>query len=422
MKTIFKSSLFATAILLFFFLGTSSLFAYQGAAVYAQNEDISYDLDLNAVASIFGQSRDLADFEWRLNDPNLQISNLDLNGDYRVDYLRVIETTQYGMHLIVIQAVVGPDMYQDVATIEVSRNGYDNTYVQIVGDPYLYGYNYIIEPYYAYTPVIYSYFWSTRYYRPYYSHYRWGYYPRYYRPWRPMPVHYYRKHVHRYIDRRHRYHYTTVRRNTHARVLHKQVRRNDYARRYPNRSYVNRQHRGVKRNANRKVYGRQAPKGNRQLHQGGNRHMNGQRSQSRNHQYKGGYQNTTRHMSQRKAQSKIGRHNNHSRVSHQQQRAGSRDNATNRHKSGNRQASRSHQTRQSHQKVYRYQNRKSIQARSHSGGKSVRHGGSESRRHNAYQTRSRQTASAQKHTTARSHTASGSHYSGNRGARSREGH
>jgi hypothetical protein len=231
------------AALLMAFL-PSQLSAYDSGYIYSNSDTASYDLDLNAVASIFGQSRDLADFEWRLNDPSLQISNLDLNGDYQVDYLRVIETYRNGIHLVVVQAVVGPNMYQDVATIEVGRANYGNTYVQIVGDPYLYGYNYIIEPYYAYTPAIFSYFWNPRgYYRPYHSHYRWGYYPRRYRPWRPLAAPYYRRHIVRHIDRRHRYRMATTRRNSFARELHKQVRRNDFAIRHPHRAYNRRQQR-----------------------------------------------------------------------------------------------------------------------------------------------------------------------------------
>jgi hypothetical protein len=44
------------------------------------NDEISDNLDLRAVTDIFGDSRNLQDFE-RLNDPELQISNLDLNYD-----------------------------------------------------------------------------------------------------------------------------------------------------------------------------------------------------------------------------------------------------------------------------------------------------------------------------------------------------
>ncbi|MGC4039855.1 MAG: hypothetical protein QM710_03425 [Flavobacterium sp.] len=99
----------------------TSVFAQDRTTVTATNSDISDNLDLRAVASIFGDSKDLGDFEKRLNDPNAQISNLDLNNDNRVDYLRVIETVEGNAHIIVIQAVLGLDTYQDIATVEVER-------------------------------------------------------------------------------------------------------------------------------------------------------------------------------------------------------------------------------------------------------------------------------------------------------------
>ena len=61
------------------------VFAQDRTTVTANNSDISDNLDLRAVASIFGDSADLDDFEKRLNDPKAQISNLDLNGDNQVD-------------------------------------------------------------------------------------------------------------------------------------------------------------------------------------------------------------------------------------------------------------------------------------------------------------------------------------------------
>lgn len=79
--------------------------------VEAYNNDISYYLDLKAVASVFGDSRDLEDFERRINDYDSGISNLDLNGDGYIDYLRVIETSENNVHLVVIQAVLDRDTY-----------------------------------------------------------------------------------------------------------------------------------------------------------------------------------------------------------------------------------------------------------------------------------------------------------------------
>ncbi len=386
-------------IALLFITTTPSLFAYQNSTIYAQNEDISYDLDLNAVASLFGESRDLADFEWRLNDPNLQISNLDLNGDYRVDYLRVIETTRNGIHLIVIQAVVGPNMYQDVATIEVSRGGYDNTYVQIVGDPYLYGYNYIVEPYYVYTPVIFNYFWGPGYHRPYYSHYRWGYYPRHYRPWRPMPAPYYRRHVYKHINKRHRYRTTTVRRNTYARQLHKQVRRNDYARRYPNRSFAKRQHHRGKQSQNRQVHHYQTHNRKQSAHQGRNQQRNMQKSYNRNQHSTGNrYQNTTRTFNRGKGQTHNRVQNNFTRQAHRSHTTRNRHNTTNRHTTASQ-----HPKRQSRGEVHRYQNRKAIQSHSLSKGHTASHRGN-SRAHSTQQKRGTHATSKRNHST-KNHTA-----------------
>ena len=418
-------TLIAAAILIFF-SNTSSLSAYQDSVIYAQNDDISYDLDLNAVASLFGESRDLADFEWKLNDPNLQISNLDLNGDYRVDYLRVIETTQGGLHLIVIQAVVGPDMYQDVATIEVSGSRYGNTYVQIVGDPYLYGSNYIIEPYYVYTPVIFNYFWSPGYYRPYYSHYRWGYYPRHYRPWRPMPTPYYRNHVYKHIDRRHHYRSTTVRRNTHARQLHRQVRRNDYARRYPNRSFVKRRQHPGNRVSNRQMHRHQTPNRKQQLHQGRNQHRTMQKNYNRNQHSTGNrYQNSTRQLNQRKGQAHNRAPNNFTRQTHRSHTSQNRYSTTNRSSSGNRHAAPSRQMRQNYGEAHRYQNRKAIQSHSLSRGHTSAHRGT-ARTHSTQQRRgthatAKRSHPTQNHTaTHRSNSNTRSQAAGNRAARNGE--
>ena len=61
-------------------------FAQDRTTVNATSSEISDNLDLRAIASIFGDSRDLEDFENRLNDPKTQISNLDLNNDNQVDY------------------------------------------------------------------------------------------------------------------------------------------------------------------------------------------------------------------------------------------------------------------------------------------------------------------------------------------------
>jgi len=250
-----KINILVLLLLITLLFNSTQLFARSSTVVYSQNYQIDQDLDLNAVASLFGDSRDLYDFERRLNDPNYQISNLDLNDDGYVDYLRVIETVDRNFHLIVIQAVIGNRRYQDIATIEVNKS-YNQTYVQVIGNSYIYGPNYIIEPNYSYIPQIFRTFWQPRFYHAYRSDYRWRHYPSYYRPWRPVPVPYYRRHIRKHISHRNSYRYRNYRRAKHSRKVHNRVKRNDYAKRYPNRSHKHRasHKKNVKRIDEKKKY------------------------------------------------------------------------------------------------------------------------------------------------------------------------
>ena len=100
--------------------------------INSMNSKISADLDLSAVATLFGEAKNLEDFEMRLNDPELEVSNLDLNNDNRVDYLRVVESIENDSHLVLIQAVVDRDIYQDVATINLEKNNYNSIKIQII--------------------------------------------------------------------------------------------------------------------------------------------------------------------------------------------------------------------------------------------------------------------------------------------------
>ena len=138
-----KTKLLLLSLLTFVF--ATQIQAQNRTSVNAMNAEISDNLDLRAVASIFGDSKDLQDFERRLNDPELQISNLDLNNDNEVDYLRVIETVENRTHLIIIQSVLDEDVYQDVATIDVEKGRNNKIHVQVIGDVFMYGENYILS-------------------------------------------------------------------------------------------------------------------------------------------------------------------------------------------------------------------------------------------------------------------------------------
>ena len=234
MKNLIKPKF--TVVLVYLLMQVLNLHAQDITYVDATSDEISQNLDLEAVASIFADSKDLEEFEYALNDPESQISNLDLNEDDQVDYLRVMESAENDTHVVAIQAVLGDDLYQDVATIEVDKDSKNKTSVQFVGDVYLYGPNYIIEPVYVYRPGIFKFFWRP-YYRPYRSVYRWGYYPKHWHYWRPYQVRHYTKHVHVHINVKHSFHRTHIRKSIAAVNVHRSNRRNDFALKYPTKSY-----------------------------------------------------------------------------------------------------------------------------------------------------------------------------------------
>jgi hypothetical protein len=198
-----------------------SVHAEDVTTVEAESSEIAENLDLNAVASVFGEAENLEDFEKKLNDPDTQISNLDLNEDGEVDYLRVLETSKGDTHLVTIQAVIGKDKYQDVATVDVEKDS-----VQVVGDVAMYGPSYIVEPVYVHPPVIFVFFWGPLY-HPWHSPYYWGYYPPYYRPWRPYPRAHYHRNVNVHINVNNTYNVTSVRKSKTSVELSKKSRRSD---------------------------------------------------------------------------------------------------------------------------------------------------------------------------------------------------
>lgn len=214
-------------------------FAQDKTTVTANSSDISDNLDLKAVASIFGDASNLEDFERRLNDPKSQISNLDLNNDNQVDYLRVVESVEGRAHIVVIQAVLEKDVFQDVATVEIEKDSNNRVQIQVVGDVYMYGNNYIYEPIYVHTPIIYNTFWVNHY-RPYYSSWYWNYYPSYYSYWSPFPVFRYRNNISIHINFGHSYNYVSYRRCHSAYNAYYGRRGNGYEMRHPNRSFAHR--------------------------------------------------------------------------------------------------------------------------------------------------------------------------------------
>ena len=165
-------------------------------------------LDLYAVLDLFQKSKTIEDFEKSLNDEKTGISNLDLNNDGNVDFIKVVTETDGDDFLFIIQDPISKKEIQDVAVISVSKDAADKVSLQIIGDEDLYGKDYVVEPATeispgvtanpAYvgndpvtvnveattkvivvesTPVV-QYVYSPAY-IPYYPPYYYGYYPRY---------------------------------------------------------------------------------------------------------------------------------------------------------------------------------------------------------------------------------------------------
>ena len=162
------------------------------------NTDRSFYLDLNAVAAAFAEARNVAEFERIINSSKYMINNLDLNCDGWIDYLRVIETHRGTYHTFLIQACLGHSLYQDVATL-IAEHRPNALYVEVVGDRWLYGPNYVVRPVFIKRPPLWDVFgrpsyaaWSSPYY--------YDYWPSYYQKPKPIYLNHYQAYVKTYLS------------------------------------------------------------------------------------------------------------------------------------------------------------------------------------------------------------------------------
>jgi len=104
------------------------------------------NLDLYAVMDLLKKSSSPEKFEKALNDKSNHINNLDLNGDGKVDYIRVIDNKEGDDHAFVLRVPLNAKESQDVAVIEMEKKGDKNVNIELTGDKDLYGPDYIIQP------------------------------------------------------------------------------------------------------------------------------------------------------------------------------------------------------------------------------------------------------------------------------------
>ncbi|MBK6933147.1 MAG: hypothetical protein IPH12_20645 [Saprospirales bacterium] len=166
---------------------------------------------LEGAIELFKKATSPEDFEKLLNAEDNHVNNLDLNEDGEVDYIRVIDHVEGDAHAIVLQAPISEDESQDIAVIEIEKQGDEYAVLQIIGNEDVYGEAVIAEAFeeetsapkrggngpsafvQPYRIVVNVWLWpSVRYvYRPGYavwvSPWRWRVYPTWWRPWRPHP-------------------------------------------------------------------------------------------------------------------------------------------------------------------------------------------------------------------------------------------
>ncbi|MCG8603485.1 hypothetical protein MJD09_00585 [bacterium] len=173
--------------------GCNLVFGQEEITVVTPTSEAAEGLDLQAVAELFKDSENLEAFEKSLNDPKVGINNLDLDENDEVDFIRIVEEVADDTHVIILQVPLGENEFQDMATIEVEKTEDEAYNLQVHGNEHIYGVDYYVAPTVVHIhtwPII---GWIYRpVYRPYRSVFYFGYYPRWWRPYRPVTINVYR--------------------------------------------------------------------------------------------------------------------------------------------------------------------------------------------------------------------------------------
>ncbi len=193
----------------------TSLFVILGLTFgFAQENDFPEftgdNFSLEGALALFKKSNSLEEFEKMLNQEDNNVNNLDLNNDGNIDYINVDDIQENNTHIIVISTFLNETEKQDIATIGIEKIAKEEATLQIEGDEELYAENTIVEPFdtidnpekskggpnvatiSTQRVFVNVWFWpSVRFlYAPNYETWvspnRWGFYPRWWKPWRPF--------------------------------------------------------------------------------------------------------------------------------------------------------------------------------------------------------------------------------------------
>lgn len=162
------------------------------------------NFSLSGALEMFKKAETPEAFEKMINTQDNNVNNLDLNGDGNIDYIKVIDKNEGDAHAFILQASVSETENQDIAVIEMEKEGDGKANLQIIGDEDIYGESLILEPVsqkseqaakpatnvsvnvwtwpmvrYVYAPA----------YTVWISPYGWRVRPVWWRPWRPVRYH-----------------------------------------------------------------------------------------------------------------------------------------------------------------------------------------------------------------------------------------
>ncbi|WP_310554522.1 hypothetical protein [Flavobacterium sp.] len=168
------------------------------------------NFSLEGALALFKKANSLEEFEKMINQEDNNVNNLDLNDDGNIDYINVDAIKESNTHVIVLSTFLNENEKQDIATIGIEKTGNEEATLQMEGDEELYATNTIAEPFDSSDKIektkggpalgeitttsrlVNVWFWPcVRFvYAPNYviwtSPYRFGFHPRWWKPWRPF--------------------------------------------------------------------------------------------------------------------------------------------------------------------------------------------------------------------------------------------
>ncbi len=139
-------------------------------------------LDLATIGTLLKKADNAADLEKLLNDPKTGINNLDLNEDGKVDYIKVTEYGNDKVKGFSLTVEPAPGETQEVATIDIEKEGNDKVEVEVRGNEQIYGQNHYYHNSFGITDMLFMY-WLFRPHPFYMSPWGYGHYPGGYQPY-----------------------------------------------------------------------------------------------------------------------------------------------------------------------------------------------------------------------------------------------